>query len=266
MSQREQWSSKLGFILAAAGSAIGLGAIWKFPYIAGQNGGGAFFLIFILFTLFLGLPLLLAEFSIGRTAQSNAIDSYKKIAPGTQWHWIGVLGMVASFILLSFYSVVGGWIVIYLFKAITGQLNGLTSDQYGEVFGSTIADPWVSVIVQLIFILMTIVVVAKGVQQGIERASKIMMPALFVLFIVLVLRAVTLDGAGEGVRFLLLPDFSKVTPRTILEAMGQSFFTLSVGVSVMLTYSSYLPKNQSLPRSAVSIVIMNIFILSLIHI
>ncbi|KMK94377.1 sodium-dependent transporter [Rossellomorea marisflavi] len=263
MSQREQWSSKLGFILAAAGSAIGLGAIWKFPYIAGQNGGGAFFLIFILFTLFLGLPLLLAEFSIGRTAQSNAIDSYKKIAPGTQWHWIGVLGMVASFILLSFYSVVGGWIVIYLFKAITGQLNGLTSDQYGEVFGSTIADPWVSVIVQLIFILMTIVVVAKGVQQGIERASKIMMPALFVLFIVLVLRAVTLDGAGEGVRFLLLPDFSKVTPRTILEAMGQSFFTLSVGVSVMLTYSSYLPKNQSLPRSAVSIVIMNIFIVLL---
>jgi neurotransmitter:Na+ symporter, NSS family len=263
MSQREQWSSKLGFILAAAGSAIGLGAIWKFPYTAGQNGGGAFFLIFILFTLLLGLPLLLAEFSIGRTAQSNAVDSYKKIAPGTKWHWVGILGMVTSFILLSFYSVVGGWIVVYLFKAVTGGLNGLTSEQYGELFGTTISNPGLSVAVQFIFILMTILVVAKGVQEGIERASKIMMPALFVLFIILVLRAVTLDGAMEGITFLFQPDFSKVTSQTILEAMGQSFFTLSVGVSVMVTYSSYLPKDQSLPRSAVSIVAMNIFIVLL---
>ncbi|NQD65265.1 sodium-dependent transporter [Bacillus haikouensis] len=263
MSQREQWSSKFGFILAAAGSAIGLGAIWKFPYTAGQNGGGAFFLIFILFTLLLGLPLLLAEFSIGRTAQSNAIDSYKKIAPGTQWHWVGILGMVTSFILLSFYSVVGGWIVVYLYKAITGEMNGLTSEQYGELFGATISNPGLSIFVQLIFILMTILVVAKGVQNGIERASKIMMPALFVLFIILVIRAVTLDGAMEGITFLLQPDFTKVTSQTILEAMGQSFFTLSVGVSVMVTYSSYLPKDQSLPRSAVSIVAMNIFIVLL---
>ncbi|XXM74391.1 sodium-dependent transporter [Lysinibacillus sphaericus] len=263
MSQREQWSSKFGFILAAAGSAIGLGAIWKFPYTAGQNGGGAFFLIFILFTLLLGLPLLLAEFSIGRTAQSNAVDSYKKIAPGTKWHWVGILGMVTSFILLSFYSVIGGWIVAYLFKAVTGEMNGLSSEQYGELFGATISNPGLSILVQFIFIIMTILVVAKGVQEGIERASKIMMPALFILFIILVIRAVTLDGAMEGISFLLQPDFSKVTSQTILEAMGQSFFTLSVGVSVMVTYSSYLPKDQSLPRSAGSIVAMNIFIVLL---
>ncbi|WP_064094343.1 sodium-dependent transporter [Rossellomorea aquimaris] len=263
MSQREQWSSKLGFILAAAGSAIGLGAIWKFPYTAGQNGGGAFFLIFILFTLLLGLPLLLAEFSIGRTAQSNAVDSYRKIAPNSKWHWVGILGMITSFILLSFYSVIGGWIVVYLFKALTGQMNGLTSDQYAEVFGATISSPLTSVFVQFLFILMTIIVVAKGIQKGIELASKIMMPALFILFFILVIRAVTLDGAMEGIIFLLQPDFSKVTSQTILEAMGQSFFTLSVGVSVMVTYSSYLPKSQSLPRSAFSIVGMNIFIVLL---
>lgn len=175
-----------------------IGAIWKFPYTAGQNGGGAFFLIFILFTLLLGLPLLLAEFSIGRTAGSNAVDSYRKIAPGSKWHWVGKLGMATSFILLSFYSVIGGWIVVYLFKAVTGQLNHLTSDEYAEVFGATISNPVTSVFVQFLFILMTIIVVAKGVQKGIELASKIMMPALFILFILLVIRAVTLDGALEG--------------------------------------------------------------------
>lgn len=263
VSQQEQWSSKLGFILAAAGSAIGLGAIWKFPYIAGQNGGGAFFLIFILFTLLLGLPLLLAEFSIGRLTQENAVDSYRKIAPKAKWHWIGILGMISCFILLSFYSVIGGWIILYLYKAITGQLNGLSSDQYTQVFGDTISDPIISLIVQLLFILMTIVVVARGVQKGIEQASKIMMPALFILFILLVIRSITLDGAMAGISFLLQPDFSKLTSKTILEAMGQSFFTLSVGVSVMVTYSSYLPKNQSLPRSAFSIVGMNLVIVLL---
>ncbi|HWO75118.1 MAG TPA: sodium-dependent transporter [Bacillus sp. (in: firmicutes)] len=263
MSEREQWSSKLGFILAAAGSAIGLGAIWKFPYIAGQNGGGAFFLLFILFTLLLGLPLLLAEFVIGRTAQDNAVQAYKKIAPGTNWHWVGVLGMITSFVLLSFYAVIGGWILIYLFKAISGQLDGLTSEEFAVVFSNTIADPLLSVGFQLIFMLLTIIVVSRGIQKGIESASRFMMPALFLLFIILVIRAVTLEGALEGIQFILQPDFSKVTSQTLLEAMGQSFFTLSVGVSVMVTYSSYLPKNQSLPHAAVSIVSMNIFIVLL---
>jgi neurotransmitter:Na+ symporter, NSS family len=263
LDNREQFSTKLGFILTAAGSAIGLGAIWKFPYIAGQNGGGAFLIIFLLFTIILGLPLLMAEFTIGRTAQKDAISSFKHLAPGTKWYYIGALGMVTCFILLSFYSVIGGWIITYLIKAITGGLSNLDSQQFESVFNETISNPIGSLTVQFVFILFTIIVVAKGLQKGIERASSIMMPALTILFIVLVIRSVTLDGAANGISFLFQPDWSKVTSKTILEAMGQSFFTLSIGVSVMITYSSYLPKHQSLPKSALSIVGMNIAIVLL---
>lgn len=263
MSQHEQFATKLGFILAAAGSAIGLGAIWKFPYIAGQNGGGAFLIIFILFTFILGLPLLITEFIIGRNGQKDAIGSFKKIAPKTNWYWIGILGIVTCFILLSFYSVIGGWIIIYIFKVLTGSLHKLPTNQYAQLFENTIANPTLSLLVQFIFILLTIIVVAKGVQKGIERASSIMMPTLTILFIILVIRAVTLDGAATGIAFLFQPDFSQVTSKTVLEAMGQSFFTLSIGVSVMVTYSSYLPKTQSLPYSAISIVGMNIAIVLL---
>lgn len=256
----EQWSSKLAFILAAAGSAIGLGAIWKFPYVAGTSGGGVFFLIFILFTVIVGLPLLLGEFIIGRSTQSDAIQSYKQIAPRSSWHLIGRLGVFTCFILLSFYSVVGGWILIYIFKAFTGELSGLTDQQYGELFGSSIANPFLVVFAQLLFLLITIFVVSKGISNGIEKASRIMMPALFILFLIIIIRSVTLDGAMEGIVFFLKPDFAKVTSETILYAMGQSFFALSVGVSVMVTYSSYLSKNENLPQSAVSIVILNLLV------
>lgn len=260
LSQHEQFSSRLGFILSAAGAAIGLGAIWKFPYVAGQNGGGAFLLIFLLFTIILGLPLLLAEFSIGRHSQQNAVDSFKVIAPGTKWYFVGILGMITVFIMLSFYSVIGGWIITYFFKVITGQLSGLTEVQYAETFSETIADAFISIGAQLIFILITIFVITKGVQNGIERMNKIMMPALAILFFVLVIRSVTLEGAAEGIAFLFQPDLSKVTSNTVLEAMGQSFFTLSVGVAGMITYSAYLPKDQNLPKSAISIVGMNIMV------
>ncbi|WLR50376.1 sodium-dependent transporter [Bacillus tianshenii] len=263
MKQTEQWSSKLSFILASAGSAIGLGAIWKFPYVAGNSGGGAFFFIFLLFTFLLGLPLLLAEFVIGRSTQKDAIESYKAIAPNSLWQSIGYLGMITCFILLSFYSVIGGWILIYLFKALTGQLSGLDEGQYAEIFQATISDPVISVVVQFIFMFITMFVVARGIKRGIERASQIMMPILFLIFIVLIIRSVSLEGAMEGIQFLLLPDFTKLTGETILFALGQSFFTLSVGVSVMVTYSSYLSKAENLPRSAISIVGMNIFIVLL---
>lgn len=263
MSQQEQFSSRLGFILSAAGAAIGLGAIWKFPYITGQNGGGAFLIIFLLFTLILGLPLLIAEFSIGRTAQKDAVNSFKTIAPKTKWHYIAILGMVTVFILLSFYSVIGGWIITYLAKVMTGGLNGLSEVQYAEIFGATIANPLITLSAQLIFIMITIIVITKGVQNGIEQANKIMMPALTILFVILVIRSVTLEGASEGISFLFQPDFSKVTSNTVLEAMGQSFFTLSIGVTAMITYSAYLPKEQNLPRSAFSIVGMNMMVVLL---
>ncbi|MED1918257.1 sodium-dependent transporter [Bacillus thuringiensis] len=257
MKQAEQWTSRLGFILAAAGSAIGLGAIWKFPYMVGTSGGGAFFLLFIIFTLAIGLPLLLGEFTIGRSTQKEAISAYKTIAPGSLWHWIGRLGVITCFLLLSFYSVVGGWILSYLLRGFTGQLQG---PAYDKVFGDIIGDPVSAVVAQLVFMLITAWVVARGVQSGIESANKYMMPGLFLLFLVLMVRSLTLDGAMEGVSFFLRPDFSKLTAESILYALGQSFFALSVGVSVMVTYSSYLAKNESLVRSAGSIVSLNLLV------
>ncbi|GAE25535.1 sodium-dependent transporter [Halalkalibacter wakoensis JCM 9140] len=262
MSQ-EQWNSKVGFIFAAAGSAIGLGAIWKFPYVAGTGGGGAFFLVFLLFTLLLGAPLLLGEFVIGRKSQSDAVTAYQKLAPNSYWGIVGKLGVVTCFILLSFYSVVGGWIILYLFEAIRGGLNGLSPEQFGSLFGEMISNPLPTLLAQFLFIVMTILVVAKGVQQGIEKASKIMMPALFILFLLLVFRSISLEGASEGITFFLYPDFTKLTSEIILLALGQAFFTLSLGVSAMVTYASYLPKTHNLPKSVFSIIFMNIFIVLL---
>ncbi|MGO4888993.1 sodium-dependent transporter [Anaerobacillus sp. MEB173] len=260
MAKQEQWTSKLGFILAAAGSAIGLGAIWKLPYVAGTSGGGAFFLIFLLFTILIGAPLLLAELTIGRSTQKEAISAYRALAPSSYWHNIGRIGVATSFLLLSFYSVVGGWIVIYFFRSITGSLTGLSHEEYGNLFGSIIANPYIAIFAHLVFMFITVFVVQGGIQKGIERSSKYMMPALFILFIILVIRSLTLDGALEGVLFFLQPDFSELSSETILFAMGQSFFALSLGVSIMVTYSSYLSKNESLPRSVVSIVGLSIFI------
>lgn len=260
MNTREQWTSKLGFILAAAGSAIGLGAIWKFPYVAGTNGGAVFFLIFIILTLFIGAPILIAEFIIGRNTQRDAISAYRKLAPKTGWQLIGYLGVIASIILLSFYSVVGGWILSYLWRSTTGAFSGLSQEQYGALFGNTIGNPVESIIAQLIFLIMTIWVVQGGVQKGIEKANKYMMPALFILFIILAIRSMTLTGALTGVEFLLMPDFSKITGETILLALGQSFFALSVGISVMVTYASYLSKSENIVKSAFSVVGLNILI------
>lgn len=169
---REQWTSKLGFVLAAAGSAIGLGAIWKFPYIAGTSGGGAFFFVFLIFTLFIGLPILLAEFIIGRGSQQDAIRAYSAFAPGTSWHLIGRLGMVTCFILLSFYSVVGGWILLYIMKTLTGSLSGLPDGDYGSLFNAFIPDSAIAIIAQFAFMILTILVVAKGVQKGMKEQAR----------------------------------------------------------------------------------------------
>ncbi len=255
-NQQNIWSSKLGFILASAGSAIGLGAIWKFPYVAGTSGGGAFLLMFILFTLLIGLPLLMAEFIIGRKTQKDAVESYKELAPGSLWHWIGRLGIITCFILLSFYSVVGGWIIIYIIKGLTGELS--RSTDYAGLFGETIANPYLVLASQFAFIMITILVVAKGVRSGIEKASKFMMPVLFVIFLLLIIRSLTLPGSMEGLEFFLKPDLSHITAKTVLFALGQSFFSLSVGVSVMVTYSSYLSKKENLIQSAVSVTLLNV--------
>ncbi|MFB5664263.1 sodium-dependent transporter [Alteribacillus sp. HJP-4] len=257
---RDQWSSRLGFILAAAGSAIGLGAVWKLPYVTGTSGGGAFFLIFLFFTLVLGTSLLLAEFAVGRKTQKPPVEAYKELAPGTAWHWLGILGIISSCLILSFYAVVGGWIITYFVRSLSGSLTDPASGNHEDLFGSIISNPWEVGISHLAFIIVTIIVVQGGIQKGIERASSIMMPALFLIFLILVIRSLTLDGAMEGVTFFLQPDFSAVSGDTILFALGQAFFSLSLGVSIMVTYSSYLSKKDNLVRSASSIVGLSILI------
>lgn len=256
---KEQWSSRLGFILSSAGAAIGLGAIWKFPYVTGMSGGGAFFLIFVAFTVLIGLPLLISEFIIGRGAGKEAVSAYKKLAPKSLSVWIGRLGVVGCFLLLSFYSVVGGWILIYSAMSVFGQVIGNGTD-YAILFETVIGTPWITMIGLLVFSLANIIVVSSGIQSGIEKANKYMMPLLFIFFIILVVRALTFDGAWEGVKFFLAPDFSNITGESILYALGQSFFSLAVGFSCMVTYSSYLKKDVSIPSSASTVVSLNIFV------
>lgn len=258
MEKRDHFASKIGFILAAAGSAIGLGAIWKFPYMAGTNGGSVFVLLFIISTVLIGLPILLAEFVIGRKGQSDAITSLKKLAPGKKWFLIGWSGFFFSFIILSFYSVVGGWILSYLTRALMFSLDNKGENYYGALFETIIANPWEVLIGQAVFMLLTILIVQGGIEAGIERASRIMMPALLIFFIVLVIRSLTLDGAMEGVKFMFVPDWSYFNAQTMLLALGQAFFSLSVGVAGMMTYASYLPKEQKLGNSAFSVSMLNI--------
>ncbi|MFC4402463.1 sodium-dependent transporter [Gracilibacillus xinjiangensis] len=256
---REQWSSRIGFIMASAGAAIGLGAIWKFPYVAGMNGGAAFFLIFIIFTLVIGLAMLISEFIIGRGAKKEAITAYSTLAPNSPWKMIGQLGVLGCFLLLSFYSVVGGWVLIYSAMSVTGQVIKEGAD-YPALFGSVTSSPFVTLIGLAIFLLVIVLVISLGIKNGIEKANKYMMPLLFIFFLILVVRSLTLEGAMEGISFILKPDFSSITGEGILYALGQSFFALAVGFSCMVTYSSYLGKEVSIPGSASSVVIMNIFV------
>lgn len=254
-----QWSSRFGFIMASAGAAVGLGALWKFPYVTGTSGGGAFFLIFVIFTILIGFPLLISEYIIGRGAGKEAISAYKKLAPDSFWVWIGRFGVLGSFLLLSFYSVVGGWVLIYSILSLVGAVIGDGVD-YGAFFEMVTGTPWITILGLALFTLINVAVIALGVQKGIEKASKYLMPLLFVFLIILVVRALTLEGAGEGLRFFLTPDFSNITSESILFALGQSFFALAVGLSCMVTYSSYLKKDVSLPFSAGWVVTMNLIV------
>lgn len=259
MSNNNQWSSKLGFILASAGAAVGLGQIWKFPYVTGMNGGGAFLLVFIVFTLLIGLPMLISEFVIGRGSGKEAVGAYDTLAPNSMWRVVGRLGVVGCFLLLSFYSVVGGWVLIYTVLSLFGFIIQGGTD-YAEFFGYVTSTPWIVLLGTLTFILINILVIALGVQKGIERASKYMMPTLFIFFIVLVIRALTLDGAMEGIVFFLKPDFTALTAEGFLYALGQSFFALAVGFSCMVTYASYLDRSISIPNAAGSVAMMNIIV------
>ncbi|EGZ45882.1 sodium-dependent transporter [Neisseria wadsworthii] len=258
MSKSTHWSSKIGFILSAAGSAIGLGAIWKFPYTAGTNGGAVFFLLFLIFTILIGLPILLAEFYIGRKSGRNAIDAFKILAPNTPWHWVGRMGVLACFVLLSFYSVVGGWVLAYVVHAFQGAVSAQTD--FEALFNHTISDPFSAIGYQILFMLLTVSVVQGGISQGIEKANRWLMPILFMMFLLLAVRSLTLPGSMAGVSFFLQPDFSAVNASSVLTALGQAFFALSLGVSAMITYAAYLENKQDLFRSANSVMWLNMLV------
>ena len=252
------WNSKLGFILAAAGSAIGLGAVWRFPYMTAEHGGGAFLFVFLLFTILIGLPLLISEFVIGRASGRNPIDGFEYLSGKKSLRIFGWIGHFGTMLLLSFYSVIGGWILIYLLIALLDLFNLYTVNDYTAMLGDIITNPVYVIAAQGIFIFVTAFVVAQGIQKGLERASKIMMPVLFILFLFIIIRSLTLPNAFEGVKYFLTPDFSELSANGIMFALGQSFFALSVGITQMMTYASYLKADQNLTRSASYIVLLNI--------
>lgn len=251
MQARGQWGSQLAFILAAAGSAIGLGNIWRFPIEVGRNGGAAFVLVYLVCVFLVGLPIMLGEFTLGRTTQKNVMGAFLVLKPHSPWLIIGVLGLLSGFVILSYYSVVAGWTMGYFIKTLQGTFVQVSSGEATKkLFTSFIQDGPTVIGLHLGFMALCLLVVIGGVQKGIERWCKILMPLLFGLLLLLVIRAVTLPHATKGLAFYLKPDFSRVTGKTILAAMGQAFFSLSLGMGAMITYGSYLSKKENLFRSA----------------
>lgn len=246
---RGKFASQIGFLLAAVGSAIGLGNIWKFPYMLGENGGAAFIIVYLACIALVGLPVLIAEFVIGRRGQTSAIGSYRLIAPGKPWWLNGFLGILAAFVILSFYSAVAGWVLKYFVIGISEGFQGFTAEASGDRFGVIINEVTQPLIYQGIVMALTALIILFGIEKGIERASKILMPLLFVILVLLVIRSITLEGALEGVAFMLKPDFTKLSGAGVLAAMGQAFFTLSIGMGAMITYGSYVGKEINLVRT-----------------
>lgn len=251
MREREHFGSRFAVIAAMAGSAVGLGNIWRFPFILGENGGAAFILVYIAASLVLVLPIFYAESIIGRRARSDTYGAMKKLAPGTHWHWAGLLTVLTPLLLLSYYSVVGGWSVEYLFKSLSFSFTDVPADAIPGFFGHFITSPWQPVITHTAFMAMVTGIVLGGVQKGIEKFSKVAMPLLFVLILVIMVYSLTLPGSMKGVEYLVKPDFSRLTADAYAAALGQAFFSLSLGVGTILTYSSYVKKEENLLVSGV---------------
>ncbi len=255
--ERGRFGSQLGVVLASAGSAVGLGNIWRFPTEVGKGGGAAFILIYLSFIFLLAMPVMLSEFIIGRSARSNAISAFQKLAPGKPWVVTGMMGVLGGFLVLSFYSVVAGWTLHYVIVSGLGQLHIQGGADFGQAFAAFVSHPWRPILYLAIFLLLTHLVVVGGIHHGIERYSKLMMPLLFVIIIVLVGFSLAMPGAAEGIRFLLRPDLSKLTPDVVLSAMGQAFFSLSVGIGCLVTYASYFSQETRLVKSAMNVCVID---------
>lgn len=252
-SPRAQWNSRTGFILAAAGSAVGLGNIWKFPYITGENGGGAFVLVYLACILIVGVPVMVAEVMLGRASRSSSVNAYRALShPKSKWMAFGILAIVAAFLLLSYYSTVAGWALHYTYLSLTNAIAGIDAGQAGALFGDLTDSPLIGVGWQFAFLVFTMCVVAAGVSQGIERWARIMMPGLFALILVLLGKALTMPGWGDAMGFLFGMNWDKLTAVGVLEALGHSFFTLSLGMGSMITYGSYLRSQDDLASASLA--------------
>nr|WP_321409786.1 sodium-dependent transporter [uncultured Carboxylicivirga sp.] len=253
VTKRDSFSGKFGVIAAAAGSAVGLGNIWKFPYITGEYGGAAFMFVYLGFILVIGLPVMISEFIVGRTAKRNAFGAFRKLAPKSAWYVTGFFGVGAAYLILSFYGVVAGWAMNYVLESANGVFTGMDAAQISDHFNHFSSGSVKPVLWQLAFMILTAVIVLLGVHKGIERFSKFLMPLLVVILIILVFRSVTLPGAMKGIKFFLYPDFTKLTWHGVLNALGHAFFSLSLGMGTLITYGSYIDDNNNLAKTAVQV-------------
>ena len=259
--EREKLGSRLGFILLSAGCAIGCGNVWKFPWMAGQYGGGAFVLIYLLFLVILGLPVMVMEFSLGRASQASPVKLYEKLEkPGQKWHIHGKVALVANFLLMMFYTSVTGWIFYYFVKFLKGDLTGISNDESAAQFGNMLSSHEITLGFMAVVVVLGFVVLSFGLQKGVERVTKYMMSALVILMIVLAINSFTLNGAGEGLSFYLKPDFTKINGNVIVGAMNQAFFTLSLGIGSMAIFGSYIGKERSLLGESVNILVLDTFV------
>ena len=258
--QRASFGSKIGAILAAAGSAVGLGNIWRFPYETGSHGGAAFILIYLACVFLLGLPIMIAEFTVGRRAKASSGRAFGLLAPGTPWKWIGTLGVLAGLLILGYYSVVAGWTLEYVLVSLTNGFSGQGPEDFVSSFQAFSQHPFRPLVWMLVFLLLTHYIVVRGVKDGIEKSSKIMMPVLFILIVVLAACSVSLPNAQAGLEFLLKPDFSKVDASVFLGAMGQAFFSLSLGMGCLATYASYFSSETNLGKTALSVGVIDTLI------
>lgn len=258
MEQRSHWSGRLSFILVAAGSAVGLGNIWKFPYVTGQNGGGAFVLTYLLTIAAVGFPIFISELYIGQKSQTDPVNAFRVLdRPKSPFRVIGYIGLICAFMVLSFYSVVGGWILNYLSMPLTGELSNYSSENIGGKLTNLMASPGTIILWHSLFMLFTALIVRKGISGGIEKISKLLMPMFMILLLALLAYSFTLPGFEQSLKFLFYPDFSKISSGAILEAVGHSFFTLSLGMAAMITYGSYLDENENLVKTAASVVFLD---------
>lgn len=255
-THRATFGGRLSAVLVTAGSAVGLGNIWRFPYVAGENGGGAFLLIYILSVLLLGVPIMLSEFAIGRNTHRNAVGAYRTLS--SRWSILGYNSILAPLLIMGFYLVVSGWTLEYMIHSLTGEFTRIsTPEAYESLFNAFTQNPWKPLLYTVVFTLLTHGVIALGVQKGIERSARIMMPLLLLILVVLAVHSILLPGGTEGVKFLFAPDFSKVTPSTVLVALGQAFFSLSIGIGTMVTYASYFKPDTNLRHTALNVTILD---------